>query len=140
VENTIFDDTIGFSMYGWDLPDPLKPSLQPLVDESKGKYDSKVKKTLSTPIPYRVMIPQPISNLLCPGRAISVERDVLGPLRVMAPCMAMGEACGIAAGYMVSTDCCAAAVNIPSLRKTLRERGAIVDKEALPIITPREDP
>ena len=52
--------------------------------------------------PFRVMVPQGCANLLCPGRAISVERDVLGPLRVMAPCMAMGEACGVAAEQIVA--------------------------------------
>ena len=99
--NTTFEDTIGFSMYGWDLLDPKRPNFQPLVDFSGGKYTSKVAKSPSTPIPYRIMVPRPVTNLLCPGRAVSVERDVLGPLRVMAPCMAMGEACGVAAGQIV---------------------------------------
>lgn len=79
-----YEDTVGFSMYGWDLPDPQKPSCQPLVDESNGKFVNKAPKVLYTPIPYRVMVPRPVRNLLCPGRAVCVERDVLGPLRVMA--------------------------------------------------------
>lgn len=136
----LIEDTVGFSMYGWDLPDPKNPNLQPLVDFSKGKYVSKVEKALSTPIPYRIMIPQPVTNLLCPGRAVSVERDVLGPLRVMAPCMAMGEACGIAAQQIVRNDIAASAVDVPRLKARLREVGAIVDRETLPVIPPRQDP
>lgn len=139
-EEKQFADTIGFSMYGWDLPDPKKPSVQPLVDESTGKYINKTKKALSTPIPYGVMVPRPVTNLLCPGRAISVERDVLGPLRVSAPCMAMGEACGVAAAQMVSQNLPAGSVPAARLKARLRELGAIVDREALPVITPREDP
>jgi hypothetical protein len=127
-------------MYGWDLPDPHKPSVQPLVDESTGKYINKVQKALSTPIPYRIMVPRPVTNLLCPGRAVSVERDVLGPLRVMAPCMAMGEACGTAAAQMVRDKIAAADVSVTRLKAQLREVGAIVDRQALPVISPRQDP
>ena len=135
-----FEDTIGFSIYGWDLPDPLKPSLQPLVDESAGKFLNKVEKALSTPMPYRIMVPRPVTNLLCPGRAVSVERAVLGPLRVMAPCMAMGQACGTAAGQMVKNHIPADAVNVSQLKARLREAGCIVDQSGLPDIPPRMDP
>jgi len=135
-----FEDTIGFSMYGWDLCDPEDTNKQPMVDFSDGKYVSKVEKSLSTPIPYSIMVPQPIENLLCPGRAISVERDLLGPLRVMAPCMAMGEACGIAVEQIVRNNIAAEEVDVSCLREHLREVGAIVDQSALPTISPRVDP
>lgn len=133
-------DTIGFSMYGWDLPDPLRPSHQPMVDESGGGYVSRVKKGPSTPIPFGVMVPLGVSNLLCPGRAVSVERDVLGPLRVMAPCMAMGEACGTAGAWSAGQGGAVAAVDVEALRGRLRDCGAIVDADALPEIPPRVDP
>lgn len=136
-----FADTIGFSMYGWDLPDPQKPSHQPLVDESNGKFINKTPKVLYTPIPYRIMVPQPVRNLLCPGRAVCVERDVLGPLRVMAPCMAMGEACGIAAAEVVNGRAADALGVVPeTLRQRLREARCIVDRAALPDGSPRHDP
>lgn len=140
IDGTDFPDTIGFSMYGWDLPDPRNPSHQPLVDESDGKFVNKVGKSLSTPIPFRIMVPRPVGNLLCPGRAVSVERDVLGPLRVMAPCMAMGEACGVAAAQMVRTGQAAAAINIEQLRQRLRDLGVLLDRDKLPPISPRNDP
>ncbi len=136
---TEFPDTIGFSMYGWDLPDPKRPSVQPLVDESGGGFVNKAKKGLATPIPFRVMVPQGCANLLCPGRAISVERDVLGPLRVMAPCMAMGEACGVAAEQVVG-GAANAQVDVARVRDALRGNGCIVDAAALPPIEPRVDP
>jgi hypothetical protein len=137
---TDFEDTVGFSMYGWDLPDPEKPSRQPLVDESGGRFVNIVPKSPCTPIPYRIMVPRPVENLLCPGRAVGVERDVLGPLRVMAPCMAMGEACGAAAAQMVGAGVSAAAVDTARLRERLRATGALVDRAALPPVTQREDP
>lgn len=113
-----FPDTIGFSAYGWDLPNPKRPSDNP----GHGRRKREV-----TPIPYRVMVPQGIKNLICPGRAISVERPVLGPLRVMAPCMAMGEAAGHAAVQVVGDKKSFARVDTTKLRKVLVDRGGIVD-------------
>jgi hypothetical protein len=112
-----FSDTIGFSAYGWDLPNPKRPSDNP----SHGR------KPPVTPIPYRVLTPQPITNLVCPGRAISVERPVLGPLRVSAPCMAMGQAAGQAARQVVQDGKTFANVNTDRLRDELKQSGAIVD-------------
>ena len=114
-----FEDTIGFSAYGWDLPDPKRPSHQPM-------HEKKVKKPALTPIPYRIMLPQSIENLICPGRAVSVDRDLLGPLRVMAPVMAMGEAAGVAAAQVARDGIPFAAVNPEELRSRLQEQGAIL--------------
>ncbi len=113
-----FDDTIGFSAYGWDLPDPKRPSDNP----SHGR------KLAVTPIPYRIMVPQPIENLICPGRAVSVERPVLGPLRVMAPCTAMGEAAGQAAAFVARKGVPFRHVDPRTLRNALRAHGALVDR------------
>lgn len=120
VSGKAFDDAIGFSSYGWDLPDPKKPSHQPLHEQG-------VRKPPMTPIPYRIMVARPITNLVCPGRAVSVERHVLGPLRVMAPCMALGEAAGVAAAQVVDRNVPFREVDAIRLRDELRSRGAMVD-------------
>jgi len=117
--NRDFADTIGFSSYGWDLPDPRRPSDNPGHGQKREV----------TPIPYRVMVPQHITNLICPGRSISVERPVLGPLRVMAPCMAMGEAAGQAAQQAVRDDRPFAEVDTTALRRDLAAHDAIVEWE-----------
>jgi glycine/D-amino acid oxidase-like deaminating enzyme len=114
-----FPDTIGFSTYGWDLADPKKPSHQPMHGQPKPEV---------TPIPYRIMVPKGIDNVICPGRSVSVERHVLGPLRVMAPVMAMGEAAGFAADQVCADGLPFRDVDIPQLRDGLRESGALVDK------------
>ncbi len=111
------DDTIGFSAYGWDLPDPQRPSVNP------GHW----RKPPVVPIPYRAMVPRGVENLVCPGRAVSVERPVLGPLRVMAPCMAMGEAAGEAVRLAIESGAALADVDARELRRRLTDAGAIVD-------------
>jgi hypothetical protein len=80
VEGKDFPDTITFSAYGWDLPDPKKPSFNPSGGERKRRI---------TPEPYRALLPRPITNMVIAGRTLSVERPMLGPLRVQAVCMGM---------------------------------------------------
>jgi FAD-dependent oxidoreductase family protein len=116
-----FPDTIGFSSYGWDLPSPKRPSHQPMAEKKVRR------KRPVTPLPYRILVPRPIENLLCAGRCVSVEREVLGPVRVTAPCMAMGEAAGIAAVLAESNAIPCHAVDTDALRARLRAVGAIVD-------------
>ena len=117
-----FADTIGLSSYSWDLPDPKKPSCQPMTER-------RAKKAPITPIPYRVMVPRPVENVICPGRAISVERDVLGPLREMGPCFAMGEAAGEAAARVARTGDAFKDVDTDALRSALAAHGAILSPD-----------
>jgi hypothetical protein len=118
-----FEDTIAFSGYGFDLPDPKRPSYQPMhADKNAPKLQRDY-----TPIPYSVLVPRPIQNLICPGRAISVERHVLGPLREQAPCYGMGQAAGQAAVQVVRDGLAFKEVDTSRLRGELRANGAIVD-------------
>jgi hypothetical protein len=119
VNERSFDETIGYSSYGWDLADPKKPSHQPMHGQPKPEV---------TPIPYGIMVPKGIDNVISPGRSVSVERHVLGPLRVMAPVMAMGEAAGTAAGQVVQDDLDFRDVDAARLRDELRASGALVDR------------
>nr|WP_052360780.1 FAD-dependent oxidoreductase [Geminisphaera colitermitum] len=48
-------------------------------------------------IPWRCLIPQTLQNTLVAGRSISCEQAVQSSVRVMPPCLATGEAAGIAA-------------------------------------------
>lgn len=118
-----FPDNIGFSGYGWDLPDPKRPSYQPMHDR---KDAPKMTRTY-TPMPYRILVPKPIENVICPGRAISVERDVLGPLREQGPCYAMGHAAGSASTQVVKDGVAYKDVDTDRLRDELRSAGAVVD-------------
>ena len=116
-----FPDTIGFSSYGWDLPDPKRPSHQPMSAKKV------VRKHPVTPLPYRILVPRPVENLICAGRCVSVEREVLGPVRVMAPCMAMGEAAGTAATMALARGIPFRDVVAADLRLALQKAGAIID-------------
>lgn len=77
-------------------------------------------------IPYRSLVPQGPPNLLVAGRCISADHDALASCRVMAPCMAMGEAAGTAAAMAVREDSNVQAVDAAPLREELAAHGAIL--------------
>ena len=112
------DDVVGFSSYCWDMPLSTNPSAMPVYAKSKQPL---------TPIPYRIMLPRPVKNLICVGRMVCVERVLMGPLRVMAPCFAMGQAAGIASVQAIKSRKTFGNVDVQQLRSELRNSGAIVD-------------
>jgi hypothetical protein len=118
VEGRDFADTIAFSAYGWDMPDPKHPSYNPQIGRRKRRV---------TPVPYRTLLPRPVTNLIVAGRSISVERHVLGPLRVQAVCMGMGEAAGVASELAFKGDGDFHAVDVQRLRGELAKHGAVVE-------------
>jgi hypothetical protein len=75
-------------------------------------------------IPYRSLVPKGVKNLLVAGRCISTTHEAMGAIRVMATCMAMGEAAGRAAKLAVRSNRPPAEVDVRQLRRELVERGA----------------
>src|SRR3954470_21152930 len=75
-------------------------------------------------IPYRSLLPQKVENLIVAGRCISTTHEAMGAIRVMATCMAMGEAAGRAAKLSVRRGLAPTAIDVHELQGELRERGA----------------
>ncbi|HXU79625.1 MAG TPA: FAD-dependent oxidoreductase [Methylomirabilota bacterium] len=75
-------------------------------------------------IPYRSLLPTRVDQLLVAGRCISTTHEAMGAIRVMATCMAMGEAAGRAAKMAVREGVSPAKINVQKLRKELVMRGA----------------
>ncbi|EOZ95328.1 putative membrane protein [Indibacter alkaliphilus LW1] len=79
-------------------------------------------------IPYRSLIPNEIENLIVAGRAISTTHEAMSAIRVMAPCMAMGEAAGRAASLSLSQDKFPSILDVSDLQKTLLKAGAFLNE------------
>jgi hypothetical protein len=75
-------------------------------------------------IPYRSLVPQKVENLLVAGRSISTTHEAMGAIRVMATCMAMGEAAGRAAKLALQAGVPPSRVDVQALRKELVANGA----------------
>jgi hypothetical protein len=77
-------------------------------------------------IPYGCLVPKHIEGLLLSGRTISVDSSVFAATRVMGPCIAIGEAAGIAAALSVKTQTPVAKLAVADIREILIKNGAIL--------------
>lgn len=77
-------------------------------------------------IPYRCLLPQGAENLLVAGRPISADFLAQGSVRVMATCLAMGQAAGTAAALSYAASVAPRALDAAGLLSRLREQGALV--------------
>lgn len=116
-----FDDAIAVASYPLDIHHPVGGGCT--LEWCGDCYD----------IPYRSLIPQQVRNLIVAGRAISTTHEAMSAIRVMAPCMAMGEAAGRAAKMAVKQGIQPADVDVKKLQQELLEKGAYlrIGKETL---------
>ncbi len=78
-------------------------------------------------IPYRCLINEKVSNIMAAGRDVSSEFEANGSLRVSPSCTALGQAAGTAAALAALKGVSPLEIDVPELRKILREDGAIVE-------------
>lgn len=81
-------------------------------------------------VPYRSLLPQKVENLIVAGRCISTTHEAMGAIRVMATCMAMGEAAGRAAKMAVREGVSPAHIDVRMLQDELRAKGAYLRSPA----------
>ena len=77
-------------------------------------------------MPYRIMLPKGIENLLVAGRCVSASRMVNGSIRPTVQCMVLGEAAGTAAALSIQDSVTCRQVDIKKLRAKLLENGAVL--------------
>jgi hypothetical protein len=108
----LFEDAIAVASYPLDIHHPQGGGCT--LEWCGDCYD----------IPYRSLIPQNVKNLLVAGRCISTTHEAMSAIRVMAPCMAMGEAAGRAAKMAVRESVQPADVDVRKLQQELLAKGA----------------
>lgn len=74
-------------------------------------------------IPYRCLLPVNIDGLLLAGRCVSADSTAAGAIRVIPPCMAMGQAAGTAAAMAVKSNTLPSEIDINKLIDTLKKDG-----------------
>ncbi|MBR6694352.1 MAG: FAD-dependent oxidoreductase [Clostridia bacterium] len=72
-------------------------------------------------VPYKSLVPVKIDGLLVAGRCLSADSTAAGAVRVMPPCMAMGQAAGTAAALSIKTQCEVRNIDIDKLKLILKE-------------------
>jgi hypothetical protein len=114
-----FDDAIAVASYPLDLhhPEGGGCTLQWCGD----CYD----------IPFRALLPLGVENLIIAGRCISTTHEAMSSTRVMATCMAIGEAAGRAAKMAVHLKIKPREIDVKVLQKELLNKGAYLNEEII---------
>ncbi|GAA4800453.1 FAD-dependent oxidoreductase [Olivibacter ginsenosidimutans] len=84
--NRAFEDGIACGTFAIDIHPP-EGEQQIFTGSGKAVYE----------IPYRTLLPQGLDNVWVAGRSISATHTAFGSSRVMATCVAIGQAAGVAA-------------------------------------------
>jgi len=74
--------------------------------------------------PYRTMLPRDVGQLLVAGRHYSATSSAQRNSREIPPCMAMGEAAGIAAALALEANVGVERIDVGKLQAKLRAQGA----------------
>ena len=98
-----------------------------------GKYGPKSNEYITIPegkcygIPYGTMIPPVFSNLAVAGRPISADCEAAGAIRVMPPCMGIGQAAGTAVAMAVLGGYDLRTLDVKALREKLSADGVMLE-------------
>lgn len=85
-------------------------------------------------IPYRSLLPTKVDNLIVAGRCIGAAHEAMGAIRVMATCLAMGEAAGRAAKMAIRAGVSPAQIDVRKLQDELVAKGAYLrDREGVAV-------
>lgn len=108
-----FDDSIGLNAW------PIERHAQGRVEWA---FASDANNAFNQ-LPWRMLVPQKVSNLLVAGRCASMEHEGQSAARASGACFVMGQAAGTAAALMLTQGLAAGQV-VPALQDTLRRDGA----------------
>jgi hypothetical protein len=114
-----FDDTIGVN--GWPLELHEAGNVifrwQPIPDSRGFNH-----------LPYRMLVPRRIDNLLVAGRCASMTHEGQSAARVSGACFVMGQAAGTAAALAISSGCIPRHVDVSQLQAKLESDGAYLGR------------
>lgn len=110
----LFPDTIGRGGYDIDLHSPTRGE----------KFPGRHSKTQPYDIPYRILVPQGVPQMLIAGRLVSASHEAAGSVRVIAQTMVIGQAAGTAAALSLKQGVEPRELDVKLLQKTLLAQGA----------------
>jgi hypothetical protein len=115
-----FEDSIGVN--GWPMEQHVAGDVTftfPPIPESRGFNE----------LPYRMLVPEGIDNLLMAGRCASMTHEGQSAARVSGACFAMGEAAGAAAALALSGNTIPRDIAVEKLQQGLKQGGAFIGRD-----------
>jgi hypothetical protein len=110
-----FGDTIGVN--GWPVEAHVAGTVEFRWQRAERGYNQ---------LPYRMLVPEVVGNLLVAGRCASMTQGGQSSARVTGPCFAMGEAAGTAADLAIRDGVAVGDVPIVELQRRLELGGAFL--------------
>lgn len=117
-----FDDTIGVN--GWMIEAHVAGDIQ-----FKFQYDIPHVRGFNH-LPYRMIVPREVDNLLVAGRCASMTHMGQSAARVTGACFVMGEAAGTAAALSLASGQHPRELEVKRLQDTLARNGAYLGLDA----------
>lgn len=117
-----FADEIGRYNFPADIHPP-RPGRAELEEHKRIFHNEGYRSGESYGIPYRILLPQTLNNVLTCGRCVSTDRYVHASLRVIPGCWITGQAAGLAAAMAVKNHIAPRAVDVKVLQHQLRKLG-----------------
>ena len=114
-----FDDTIGVN--GWPLEMHVAGDVRwiwPDIPKARGFNQ----------LPYRMILPHGMENLLVAGRCAGMTHEAQSAARVSGPCFVMGQAAGTAAALAIASSTTPRALPIASLQSALEIDGVYLGR------------
>ncbi|HWI36695.1 MAG TPA: FAD-dependent oxidoreductase [Burkholderiales bacterium] len=108
-----FADAIGVN--GWPVEDHVAGNVEFRFQRKERGYHQ---------LPYRMIVPRGVDNLLVAGRCASMTHGGQSAARVSGPCFAMGQAAGSAAHLALQFSTQPRDVNVQQLQQRLKTEGA----------------
>jgi hypothetical protein len=108
-----FADTIGVN--GWPVEDHVAGNVDFRFQRKERGYNQ---------LPYRMIVPAGVDNLLVAGRCASMSHGGQSAARVSGPCFVMGQAAGTAAHLALKGTLVPAKVDVQALQARLQSEGA----------------
>lgn len=109
-----------------DFPDAIGVNGWPVEAHVAGNVDFRFARGARgfNQLPYRMIVPRNVDNLLVAGRCASMTHDGQSSARVSGPCFAMGQAAGTAAHLALQAGVLPRHLDVNKLQETLERDGA----------------
>jgi flavin-dependent dehydrogenase len=118
----VFEDEIGRWNYPVDIH-IMKPD-NASYNDYRTKYDTQCHGVgESYGIPYRILTPQGLDNVLVAGRCVSSDRSVQASIRVMPACFITGQAAGVAASMAAEAGLDTRSIDVKDMQTRLIAMG-----------------
>ena len=119
---TDFADAIGVN--GWPVEAHVAGDVEFVFARKKRGFNQ---------LPYRMIVPQKIDNLLVAGRCASMTHGGQSAARVSGPCFVMGQAAGTAAHLALQAGVAPRRLDASRLQERLERDGAYLGRELAPL-------